>query len=51
MFHKKLTKIICPEGELFYVPELSERVDEYLLHVKTAGAEYSTTKRYTGTAG
>lgn len=44
MFHKKLTKIICPEGELLYVPELSERVDEYLLHVKTAGAEYSTTK-------
>ena len=44
MFQKKLTMIICPEGELLYVPELSERMDEYLLHVKAAGAEYSTAK-------
>ena len=41
LFGDKLTKIICPEGELFRVPELSERTDRYLFHVKTAGKEYS----------
>lgn len=40
MFHDKLTKIICPEGELFRVPELSSRIEEYLSHVKKAGEEY-----------
>jgi multimeric flavodoxin WrbA len=40
MFNKKLTKIICPEGELLRVPELSKRVNEYLFYVKKAGEEY-----------
>ena len=30
MFHDRLTKIIRPEGELFRVPALSRRIDEYL---------------------
>lgn len=40
LFDNRLTKIICPEGELFRVPELSPRIDEYLSHVKKAGEEY-----------
>ncbi|MCI9016212.1 MAG: NAD(P)H dehydrogenase [Clostridia bacterium] len=33
-------KIFCSQGELFRVPELSKRTNEYLEYVKTAGAEY-----------
>lgn len=40
MFDDKLTKIICPEGELLSVPELSVRIDGYLSHVRKAGEEY-----------
>lgn len=40
------TKIICPEGELFKVPQLSERTGEYLSYVKTAGEEYIRTERF-----
>lgn len=40
MFDKRVTKIICPEGELFRVPELSPRIDDYLSYVKKAGEEY-----------
>lgn len=42
LFGDRLTKILCPEGELFRVPELSARIDEYLSHVKKAGREYSS---------
>ena len=44
MFGRKLIKIICPEGELLSVPELSGRIDTYLSDVKTAGKEYSLDK-------
>lgn len=40
MFGGRLTKIICPEGELFRVPELSLRIQEYLSYVRKAGEEY-----------
>lgn len=33
-------KIFCSQGELFRVPELSKRTNEYLEYVKTAGQEY-----------
>lgn len=34
------TAIFCGQGELFRVPEMSSRTDEYLAHVNTAGREY-----------
>lgn len=34
------TTIFCGEGELFRVPELSSRIDEYLATVRQAGQEY-----------
>lgn len=34
------TAILCGQGELFRVPEMSARTDEYLAHVKQAGQEY-----------
>lgn len=34
------TEILCPEGELFTVPQLKKRINEYLSHVKQAGSEY-----------
>ena len=34
-------KIYCSQGELFRVPELSKRTDEYLSYVKKAGEEFS----------
>lgn len=41
MFHQKLTKIICPEGELLQVPQLRSRIEGYLSYVKKAGEEYA----------
>ncbi|MDD6492023.1 MAG: NAD(P)H-dependent oxidoreductase [Firmicutes bacterium] len=34
------TTLFCGQGELFRVPELSQRTDEYLGYVKAAGKEY-----------
>ncbi len=34
------TIIFCGQGELFRVPELSQRTNEYLEYVKAAGREY-----------
>ena len=34
-------KIYCSQGELFRVPELSKRTDEYLGYVKKAGEEFT----------
>ncbi|MCM1419716.1 MAG: NAD(P)H-dependent oxidoreductase [Bacteroides sp.] len=34
------TTIFCGQGELFRVPELSARTDDYLVHVQKAGEEY-----------
>ena len=36
----KYEKIYCAQGELFRVPELKSRTDEYLDSVKKAGGEY-----------
>lgn len=41
LFQDKLTKIVCPEGELFRVPALNRRTNEYLSDAKKAGEEYS----------
>ena len=46
MFGKKLSKIICPEGELINVPELSEHTGKYLSDVKAAGEEYFLHKAF-----
>lgn len=35
------TAIYCGQGELFRVPELRQRTDTYLEHVKQAGAEFA----------
>ena len=40
LFGGRLTKIICPEGELLRIPQMSARVDEYLSYVTKAGEEY-----------
>lgn len=37
-------KIFCSQGELFRVPELLNRTNEYLEYVKTAGKEYISGK-------
>ncbi|GHU56812.1 hypothetical protein AGMMS49975_20880 [Clostridia bacterium] len=39
-YYGDFEKIYCGQGELFSVPQLSSRTDEYLSHVKRAGAEY-----------
>lgn len=37
---ERYTTIFCGQGELFRVPELSQRTDEYLGYVREAGREY-----------
>ena len=37
---RNFEKILCPEGELFRVPELRKRTNEYLEYVCQAGREY-----------
>jgi multimeric flavodoxin WrbA/putative sterol carrier protein len=37
----KYAKIFCGQGELFQVPELRNRTEEYLEFVRRAGAEYA----------
>ena len=39
---RKYTTLFCGQGELFRVPELSARTDEYLAAVRQAGQEYVT---------
>jgi len=36
------TSIFCGQGELFRVPELRNRTEEYLSYVKTAGQEFAS---------
>ena len=40
-YGRKPAMILCPEGELFRVPQLRQRTDEYLVHVRQAGREYA----------
>lgn len=42
LFGDSVTKIICPEGELFRIPQLATRIEEYLHHVQSAGRDYSS---------
>lgn len=44
MFGDKLTKIICPEGELFSVPQLEGRTSEYLYYAKQARIEFVSSR-------
>jgi len=41
LFSGKYTKILCPQGELFRVPQLNARTNEYLALVRQAGTEYA----------
>lgn len=41
LYKNNFEKIICTEGELFRVPQLSNKTDEYLDFVTLAGTEYS----------
>lgn len=41
IFADNYVKIFCPQGELFSIPHLTERTNEYLEIVKQAGTEYS----------
>ncbi|GHU46277.1 hypothetical protein FACS1894120_2800 [Clostridia bacterium] len=43
-YYREYVKIYCGQGELFSVPQLSARTEEYLSYVKQAGAEYSRGK-------
>jgi len=43
MFGGRFAKILCPQGELFRIPQVSGRTDEYLSCVKKAGEEYIRT--------
>ncbi|MDR1174600.1 MAG: flavodoxin family protein, partial [Treponema sp.] len=36
----RFANIVCPEGELFRVPQVEERTNEYLSYVVRAGEEY-----------
>ncbi|MDR0502661.1 MAG: flavodoxin family protein [Treponema sp.] len=40
MFGDRFIKILCPQGELFNIPQLSALTEKYLLNVTEAGKEY-----------
>ena len=42
MYKDRFVKIICPQGEVFAIPKLSEKTNKYLLLVKKAAVEYLT---------
>ena len=46
MFGDKLTKIICPEGELFSIPQLEGKTSEYLYYAKLVGQEFAEYDRF-----
>lgn len=41
LFGDQLTRICCPEGELFSIPQLWARTSEYLAYIKQGGSEYA----------
>jgi len=41
LFTDRFQKILCPQGELFNIPQLSDLTGKYLLNVKEAGKEYA----------
>lgn len=42
LYYGSYDKIICTEGELFRVPQLNKRTNQYLGYVKEAGIEYAS---------
>ena len=48
IFGNRHAKILCPQGELFSVPQLKGRTDEYLELVRLAGAEYLSSGLFSG---
>jgi len=42
LYYGHYDKIICTEGELFRVPQLSKRTNQYLGYVKQAGIDYAS---------
>jgi len=47
LYEGHFDKIICSEGELFRVPQLSKRTNQYLSYVKQAGIEYASSGQIT----
>ena len=41
MFADRFVKILCPQGELFNIPQLSDLTGKYLSNVTEAGREYA----------
>lgn len=39
---QKPATLLCPEGELFKIPQLKQRTGEYLSYVRKAGMEYAS---------
>ena len=48
IFDDRCEKILCPQGELFRIPQLDEKTSEYLSLVAKAGAEYINTGHFSG---
>jgi putative sterol carrier protein len=48
MFADRCAKILCPQGELFRIPQLEEKTGEYLSCVTKAGEEYIKTGYFSG---
>lgn len=48
LFGDRLSKIICPEGELFHVPQLEGKILEYLSYAKKAGGEFGNNAAISG---
>lgn len=46
VFGNQYTKVLCPQGELFSIPQLKGKTDEYLDLVRQAGAEYLSLGRF-----
>jgi putative sterol carrier protein len=48
MFANRCAKILCPQGELFRIPQLEEKTGEYLSCVTKAGEEYINMGHFSG---
>ena len=46
LYKDNFTPIFCAQGELFSIPELQDRADEYLDYIRTAGREYRKHKAF-----
>jgi multimeric flavodoxin WrbA len=48
LYGEGFSRILCPEGELFGIPELETRTGEYLAYVTEAGKEYAAYGEFSG---